>query len=87
MTERLLAGQEEVAAQIVAIEEQMKYRQEEMKEDINSQTAALRTRRMPRQRPYGGPSGSIEFMRIKDDSLRSIVSGLSKQAEGRPRKN
>jgi hypothetical protein len=37
--------------------------------------------------PYGGPSRRIEVVWEKDNSLPSIVSGLSKEAESRPKKS
>jgi hypothetical protein len=39
------------------------------------------------KRPYGGSSGRIKVLWRKYDSLPSIVSGLSIEVEGWPRRN
>jgi hypothetical protein len=98
MMDCLLARQEEAAAQIAANHEATKFRQEEMKADINAEGKARQDKednpgggpsgsvQRRHKRPHGDPSGRTEVLWEKDDSLPSTVSGLSREVEGRCRK-
>jgi hypothetical protein len=47
----------------------------------------LRQRPARYVRPYGGPSGEIKVLCIKDDSLSYILSGPFREVEGFSQKN